>query len=54
MKLSDGWTGFTVWRSAVVAALVRTYPSRRAELTERLGAASRFQAGANAVRKGWL
>jgi DNA-binding CsgD family transcriptional regulator/sugar-specific transcriptional regulator TrmB len=50
--LGSGHTDETVGRKLGLS--VRTVRRLMAELTQRLGAASRFQAGAEAVRRGWL
>jgi DNA-binding CsgD family transcriptional regulator len=50
--LGDGHTDESAARK--LALSVRTVQRMMADLTARLGAESRFQAGANAVRQGWL
>lgn len=50
--LSEGWTDDVIARKLGVS--VRTSRRITAELTARLGARSRFQAGARAVERGWI
>jgi DNA-binding CsgD family transcriptional regulator len=50
--LGDGHTDESAGRRLGVS--VRTIRRQMSELTQRLNAASRFQAGAEAVRRGWL
>jgi DNA-binding CsgD family transcriptional regulator len=50
--LAEGWTDDVIARKLGVS--VRTSRRITAELTARLGARSRFQAGARAVERGWI
>lgn len=50
--LAEGWTDDVIARKLGVS--VRTSRRITAELTQRLGARSRFQAGARAVEAGWI
>jgi DNA-binding CsgD family transcriptional regulator len=50
--LAEGWTDDVIARKLGVS--VRTSRRITAELTQRLGARSRFQAGARAVERGWI
>ncbi|MBS2963775.1 helix-turn-helix transcriptional regulator [Actinocrinis puniceicyclus] len=50
--LAEGWTDDVIARKLGVS--VRTSRRVTAELTARLGARSRFQAGARAVERGWI
>jgi DNA-binding CsgD family transcriptional regulator len=50
--LAQGWTDDVIARKLGVS--VRTSRRITAELTQRLGARSRFQAGARAVERGWI
>jgi DNA-binding CsgD family transcriptional regulator len=50
--LAEGWTDDVIARKLGVS--VRTSRRITAELTQRLGARSRFQAGARAVERGWV
>ncbi len=50
--LAEGWTDDVIARKLGVS--VRTSRRITAELTQRLGARSRFQAGARAVEHGWI
>jgi len=50
--LAEGWTDDVIARKLGVS--VRTSRRITAELTQRLGARSRFQAGARAVEHGWV
>jgi DNA-binding NarL/FixJ family response regulator len=43
-----------VWERAIAITHPRTVQRRVRELLDRLGAGTRFQAGLQAVRRGWL